>query len=158
MNYRQKLLDPRWQRKRLEVLQRADFECECCGDNRSTLHVHHRRYIKGRDPWDYESDDLFSLCEACHGDEHDARERLNGVLAAVPPIFMCWERLIGLVAGFLIEQAPEGQLSDAQINALRIGGDADAQAFEAGRQASATLKEAARERFGISSEAARGEA
>lgn len=31
-DYSQKLLDPRWQRKRLEILQRDDFTCQVCSD------------------------------------------------------------------------------------------------------------------------------
>jgi len=42
MTYAEKLRDPRWQRRRLEKLDAADFHCESCGDGESTLHVHHR--------------------------------------------------------------------------------------------------------------------
>lgn len=66
--YAAKLLDPRWQRKRLEVLSRDEFTCRHCSDKESTLHVHHLRYIKGRNPWDYDTQELLTLCEACHGD------------------------------------------------------------------------------------------
>lgn len=65
--YAQKLLDPRWQRLRLEVMQRAEFGCECCMDTSSTLHVHHNEYIKGREPWEYEPKQLSCLCDECHG-------------------------------------------------------------------------------------------
>lgn len=64
--YTEKLLDPRWQRKRLEVLSRDEFTCRHCRDKKSTLHVHHLRYIKGRNPWEYETQELITLCETCH--------------------------------------------------------------------------------------------
>lgn len=51
--YWQLLKDPRWQRKRLEVLNRANFACRECGGTDLTLHVHHRYYISGRKPWEY---------------------------------------------------------------------------------------------------------
>jgi hypothetical protein len=66
MSYAEKLKDPRWQRKRLEILQRDDFTCKKCGDKQTTLHVHHRRYFKGNDPWDYPNELLVTLCEDCH--------------------------------------------------------------------------------------------
>ena len=56
--------DPRWQRKRLEIMQRDGFACVSCGDSSSTLHVHHKRY-QG-ELWESPSDDLQTLCETCH--------------------------------------------------------------------------------------------
>lgn len=63
--YAQKLKDPRWQRKRLEVLQRDDYHCVICGDGESTLHVHHLVYLED-DPWDSDERHLVTLCESCH--------------------------------------------------------------------------------------------
>jgi len=53
MTYSEKLKDPRWQRKRLEVMQRDDFTCRNCGAKDKTLHIHHVRYLKGFEPWEY---------------------------------------------------------------------------------------------------------
>jgi hypothetical protein len=66
MTYQEKLKDPRWQRKRLEILNRDDFTCKGCGSKDRTLHVHHFRYVKGCDPWDYGAADLVTLCDRCH--------------------------------------------------------------------------------------------
>lgn len=77
ISYSEKLKDPRWQRKRLEVLQRSDFSCECCQETEKTLHVHHKFYKKGAAPWEYDADDLQSLCEDCHDLIHFWKERLN---------------------------------------------------------------------------------
>ena len=60
------LRDPRWQKKRSEIMHRDDFSCVICGDNTSTLNVHHDYYIWGRKPWEYPDDSLRTLCEACH--------------------------------------------------------------------------------------------
>lgn len=70
MAYSDLLRDPRWQRKRLEVMQRADFSCEECGDATRTLNVHHIKYKKGRKPWEYDASELRCLCEHCHKAEH----------------------------------------------------------------------------------------
>lgn len=77
------LKDPRWQRKRLETLESVGWECENCGGKENTLHVHHKRYIKGRKPWEYQPDDLSVLCEACHENHHHVSERIKGLLAIV---------------------------------------------------------------------------
>lgn len=68
--YSEKLRDPKWQKKRLEILQMENFTCQWCGDKESTLHVHHFCYQKGKEPWDYEPCDLGALCENCHTFEH----------------------------------------------------------------------------------------
>lgn len=67
--YSEKLKDPRWQRKRLEIMHRDEFRCRVCGDEAKTLHIHHVRYIKGREPWEYKDFYLVTLCEDCHRDE-----------------------------------------------------------------------------------------
>ena len=64
--YAKKYLDPRWQKKRLEVLDWYGWNCQMCGDGDSTLHVHHRYYRWGNDPWDYPNEALAVLCEKCH--------------------------------------------------------------------------------------------
>lgn len=64
MTYKDKLLDPRWQKKRLEILDRDNFTCQMCGDTKSTLHVHHKEYLNN--PWDAISSNLITYCEHCH--------------------------------------------------------------------------------------------
>lgn len=66
MTYSEKLKSPKWQKKRLEVLNRDDFTCTLCGDTESTLHIHHKSYKKNTEPWDYELDNFQTLCEVCH--------------------------------------------------------------------------------------------
>jgi 5-methylcytosine-specific restriction endonuclease McrA len=64
--YAEKLRDPRWQKKRLAILERDEFRCrDCCADDK-TLHVHHCLYIAGKEPWDYFDEELRTLCEDCH--------------------------------------------------------------------------------------------
>ncbi len=66
MKYSEKFKDPRWQKKRLKILERDEFTCQSCFDNESTLHVHHKYYEYGKDPWDYNNEALVTLCEDCH--------------------------------------------------------------------------------------------
>lgn len=59
--------DPRWQKKRLEIMERDNFRCQSCGDTEKTLNVHHTvPYRKETKPWEYEYDELITLCEGCH--------------------------------------------------------------------------------------------
>ena len=67
MTYSEKLKLPAWQKKRLQILNRDLFTCCLCTDDQSTLHIHHKAYIKGREPWDYEDDNFLTLCKYCHG-------------------------------------------------------------------------------------------
>lgn len=69
LTYSEKLKDPRWQKKRLEVLNRDNFTCRICGDNTSTLHAHHKFYERGKEPWEYDIKHLVTLCEICHDSE-----------------------------------------------------------------------------------------
>jgi hypothetical protein len=85
MTYKEKLLDPRWQRKRLEILQRADFKCEVCGDGKKTLHVHHGYYERGFDPWDYDNETLNCLCDPCHQAAQERLRDLHFELAKIGP-------------------------------------------------------------------------
>jgi hypothetical protein len=66
MTYADKLKDPRWQKKRLEVFERDNFTCTLCGDKLTTLHVHHREYLGYADPWEYTLDILTTHCSHCH--------------------------------------------------------------------------------------------
>jgi 5-methylcytosine-specific restriction endonuclease McrA len=64
--YKEKLLDPRWQKKRLEVFNRDDWRCQGCGRKDRTLHVHHLRYTG--EPWEAPLLDLETVCEDCHSE------------------------------------------------------------------------------------------
>lgn len=66
MTYKEKLLDPRWQKKRLEVLESDYWSCRACESKTGTLHVHHLWYEKDCDPWDYPNECLITLCDKCH--------------------------------------------------------------------------------------------
>ncbi len=64
--YSDQLRDPRWQKRRLKVLDAAGWKCEECGAECRELHVHHGYYGKGMKPWEYEPETLHVLCDNCH--------------------------------------------------------------------------------------------
>lgn len=90
MTYSEKLRNPKWQRKRLEILQRDDFTCCLCGDKETELHVHHLKYTG--EPHEAPSDNLETLCKHCHllktfGSKNNMipfirAEKINGALIA----------------------------------------------------------------------------
>lgn len=62
--YSEKLLDPKWQKKRLKIFERDNFTCTSCSNKRAALHVHHISYT--RQPWTASDNQLLTLCESCH--------------------------------------------------------------------------------------------
>jgi len=73
MNYGEQLKDPRWQKRRLEIMQRDNFTCRRCGNGLNdgvSLNVHHFTYRKCK-PWEYFDYELVTLCENCHHEIHD---------------------------------------------------------------------------------------
>lgn len=96
--YSQKLGDPRWQKKRLEVLEAAEWACEVCGYGESTLNVHHKAYFKGREPWEYDIEQLAALCESCHQEFHSREpDILAEVVSRLPLDGSCCRRDVGLI-------------------------------------------------------------
>jgi hypothetical protein len=68
--YWEKLRDPRWQKKRLEIMERDDWACRDCSGRNATLHVHHNYYTYGKQPWEYPDSALVTLCDGCHEKRH----------------------------------------------------------------------------------------
>jgi len=77
--YLEKLKDPRWQKKRLEILERDKWTCQYCESTEKTLHVHHLHY-SGVDPWETNLDFLITACEDCHKYESEVRESFEKCL------------------------------------------------------------------------------
>jgi 5-methylcytosine-specific restriction endonuclease McrA len=76
--YSEKLRDPRWQRRRLEVMHRDDFTCCRCRSADKILNVNHLVY--SGEPRDAPTEALETLCEDCHGE----RSALERELRALP--------------------------------------------------------------------------
>jgi len=109
--YSEKLRDPRWQKKRLFILERDDWTCQRCSGDESTLVVHHRRYLPNTEPWDYPNDLLVTLCEDCHeGERINWPESEKLLLEVLHTIFFA-EDVHGLAIGFHhLGQSPECEL------------------------------------------------
>lgn len=75
MTYRDKLRDPRWQRKRLQIFERDGWACCICHRKDQNLQVHHLVYSK-RDPWDYPSHVYQTLCDHCHDERQEITDKI----------------------------------------------------------------------------------
>lgn len=75
------LKNPLWQKKRLERLEKSNWQCENCGANDNSLHVHHKLYFKNKNPWDYDDEQLEVLCDPCHKNAHNAMEAIKTIIS-----------------------------------------------------------------------------
>lgn len=105
--YTQWLKDPRWQKKRLEIMQRDGFRCKKCKSDNNTLHVHHKYYIYKKNPWDYPDELLVTLCEDCHQEEEDNKYIINDFTKVLLCDGYFVTQLVDLLK--LIRQLPIGQ-------------------------------------------------
>jgi len=117
ISYADLLRDPRWQRKRLEILQRDDFTCRKCKAKDKTLHVHHVAYYKGQDPWEYSDDFFLTLCFECHEEEGDDYHK--SLIAALSGVGFLQEDFFSFAC--LVSRQPE--IFKQILDDLRKSGD-----------------------------------
>lgn len=66
----------------MEIFKRDEFECAHCGNGEETLHIHHKWYVYGNEPWDYPSEALITLCESCHESEEVSKGKQKDLIKA----------------------------------------------------------------------------
>ena len=98
MTYAEQLKSPKWQKKRLEILERDKFTCQWCGTQSDQLHVHHYFYFKDCEIWDYEDIYLITVCNDCHEWLHIKGDIIKNLLA-----HLFSKNDIGMVMDFLME-------------------------------------------------------
>jgi hypothetical protein len=76
-SYQELLKDPRWQKKRLEVMKEHGFQCDSCGSKTETLNIHHGYYGKDMMPWDYTKKSYHCLCDTCHYHRHNLEDDIR---------------------------------------------------------------------------------
>jgi hypothetical protein len=92
--YQEKLLDPRWQKKRLEIFERDQWTCQTCLATDKTLHIHHRSYSPGLEPWDYEDFELLTLCADCHHSQKLQQEKsLADLQSSIRACGLSWKEI-----------------------------------------------------------------
>ncbi len=124
-NYFQLLKHPKWQEKRLRVMENAGFECVYCGSSDKTLNVHHRYYLKGKKPWEYPDEHFDCLCEVCHVNEHAKRDELKVLMGS---LCLKTEVIIGYVKGLIMEDyaGPDDQTRFPVSSCEEVSGMAQA--------------------------------
>ncbi len=95
--YSESLKDPRWQKKRYDILIRDDWTCQICGAKSKTLHVHHNIYEKGKKPWEYSDYQLITLCRDCHEYEHELFDRTISCINDLRRQGLTFYEIIGLL-------------------------------------------------------------
>ena len=76
MTYQEQLKSPKWQKKRLEILERDEYTCQNCGETENELHVHHLFYLRNLKIYEYPDKFYITLCKDCHEKIHDETEML----------------------------------------------------------------------------------
>lgn len=83
--YEERLRDPRWQRNRLAILERANWSCEGCGTREVNLQIHHGYYERGLMPWEYPAEALYCLCDNCHERAEERKAEAQRELGLIAP-------------------------------------------------------------------------
>ena len=83
LTYQQQLLDPRWQRKRLEIMQRDTWTCRDCDSRTKQLTVHHCIYLRTCYLWEYADELLMTVCWNCHQTRQRFEESIHASLAKI---------------------------------------------------------------------------
>jgi hypothetical protein len=106
MAYSDKLKDPRWQKRRLEILERDGWACQICEDKEHTLHVHHKIYEQGKAPWEYDNDSLVTLCQNCHDDYLDEEKARS----------LIFKNIINMLKKYLFKDSRYGDIEWGLLN------------------------------------------
>jgi len=99
--YAEKLKDPRWQKIRLQVFERDEWNCQCCHSEDDTLVVHHQYYEYGKEPWDYPLDSFITLCQECHEKEFLRKELEEDFIKILKQKGFFYEDLNEIATGLL---------------------------------------------------------
>jgi hypothetical protein len=98
MDYAEKLKDPRWQKKRLEILQRDHYCCQICG-RINHLEIHHLKYTKSN-PWEEPEENLITLCHDDHAVLGGFAEKPKYIYEDLPRLISfkeVFERLLAII-------------------------------------------------------------
>ena len=82
MDYAKSLRDPRWQKKRLRILERDQWTCRDTHKTDEELHVHHCWYAKGG-PWETPDEYLITLTKEAHKKRQNLEARAKKALGMI---------------------------------------------------------------------------
>lgn len=107
--------DSRWQKKRLEIMNRDKWTCRSCGKSGEnvTLNVHHAYYETGKAPWEYLNETLVTLCDKCHKERHDLIRVIDVYASNMP-----FKSLVGLVHASMMYQKSLSVITTSFCNSV----------------------------------------
>ena len=67
-----------WKQRCQQIIEADGNACCDCGRQppEVVLQVHHLKYEKGKKPWEYNREDLITLCKGCHARRHNLIESI----------------------------------------------------------------------------------
>ena len=68
--YEALLMRKEWKDFAAQVKEHYGWKCQACKAIDKPLHAHHKKYVKGRYPWQYHLDLMACLCDECHEFHH----------------------------------------------------------------------------------------
>lgn len=70
IDYKEQQKDQRWAARSREIMERDNFTCQLCGKKHVKLNVHHIKYNRNLNYWEYPDELLLTVCEVCHAKIH----------------------------------------------------------------------------------------
>lgn len=96
MTFSEQIKHPKWQKRRLEIMELAGFKCQECGSDSIELNVHHKIYNKKLKYWEYSDLGLVCLCSDCHKNHHELDHSIK-VLTCGMPLEKKYRLLMGIL-------------------------------------------------------------
>lgn len=118
-DYSELLKHPMWQKRRLEIMNIAEFKCQMCLVGNSTLHVHHLSYKRGNKPWEYPDENFACLCEKCHNDLHASESEAKKTFGSLYDFNL--ERAMGYIKGLELSQGSCHATVDIKSDDYAVG-------------------------------------
>ena len=121
--YTEKFKSPKWQKLRLEIMERDNFTCVACGDKDKTLNVHHGYYEKGKDPWEYPLETLWTVCERCHKTIKDRIDGIHKMIGRIMPGSQEWWNVVKCISAMSAPTLGPNAITHPILNAAVIVAD-----------------------------------
>ncbi len=121
-DYRSKLQNPLWQKRRLEIMELANWKCSNCLTQTKELHVHHMLYRRGKEPWEYEDCELMCLCESCHKHYTETKAALDEAFVLYVSAFPSYKHAIDKLLGYMDAVSENPRMENPSYNAGYLAG------------------------------------
>ena len=100
-----KFKDPRWLRRREEIIAAADYQCQDCGaTDTDALDVHICYFEQGREPWEYPDEAYRCVCTEDRAIRRPLEKELRQIFARftsseLDAVYRALRRLLQVEAG-----------------------------------------------------------